>query len=203
VAEWLLPEVTSYLRIFLSGHLSASSMIPPRRLTTMNGFATLCSATVIALSLAACNQTPPAAPDTHDADVKAITDTEVQANQAWASKDPDKVMAFYADDAILMTPGAEMVRGKDALRDGMKQMLADPAISLTFQSSRVDVAKSGDLAYSAGTYKLTVTDPSTHKPINDHGNYVTTFRKQADGSWKAVADIASSAVPPMPPPKKK
>jgi ketosteroid isomerase-like protein len=67
----------------------------------------------------------------------------------------------------------------------------------------VDVAKSGDLGYSAGTYKLTVTDPATHKPINDHGNYVTTFRKQADGTWKAVADIATSSVPPMPPPKKK
>jgi ketosteroid isomerase-like protein len=48
-----------------------------------------------------------------------------------------------------------------------------------------------------------MTDPSNHKPMNDHGNYVTTFRKQADGSWKAVADIASSAVAPMPPPKKK
>ena len=170
----------------------------------MKGFATLCSATVIALSLAACNQAPPAAPDTHDADVKAITDTEVQANQAWAAKDPDKIMAFYADDAILMTPGAEMVHGKDALHETMKGMLSDPALSLTFQSSKVDVAKSGDLGYTAGTYKLTLTDPATHKPMNDHGNYVTTFRKQADGSWKAVADIASSAVPPpMPTPKKK
>jgi len=169
----------------------------------MKGFATLCSTTLIALSLAACNPAPTPAPDTHDADVKAITDTEVQANQAWASKDADKVMAFYADDALLMTPGAEAVTGKDAIRAELKQMLADPAVSLTFQSSKVDVAKSGDLGYTAGTYKLTVTDPATHKPITDHGNYVTTFRKQADGSWKAVADIASSAVPPMPPPKKK
>lgn len=169
----------------------------------MKALATLCATAVIALTMTACNPTPPPAPDTHDADVKAITDTEVQANQAWASKDADKVMAFYADDALLMTPGAEAVRGKDAIRDELKQMLADPAVSLTFQSSKVDVAKSGDLGYTAGTYKLTVTDPATHKPINDHGNYVTTFRKQADGSWKAVADIASSAVPPMPPPKKK
>ncbi len=170
----------------------------------MKTLATLCATAVIALSMAACNPTPPPAPDTHDADAKAITDTEVQANQAWAAKDPDKIMAFYADDAILMTPGAEMVHGKDALHETMKGMLSDPALSLTFQSSKVDVAKSGDLGYTAGTYKLTVTDPSTHKPINDHGNYVTTFRKQADGSWKAVADIASSAVPPpMPTPKKK
>jgi uncharacterized protein (TIGR02246 family) len=169
----------------------------------MKAFATLCTTSLIALSLAACNPAPTPAPDTHDADVKAITDTEVQTNQAWAAKDGDKIMAFYADDALLMTPGLEMVHGKDAIREAMKGMLSDTALSLTFQSSKVDVAKSGDLGYTAGTYKLTVTDPATHKPINDHGTYVTTFRKQADGSWKAVADIASSAVPPMPPPKKK
>jgi uncharacterized protein (TIGR02246 family) len=169
----------------------------------MKAFVTLCGTAVIALSMAACNQTPPPAPDTHDADVKAITDTEVQANQAWAAKDLEKAMAFYADDAVLMTPGSEAVNGKDAVRASMKDMMADPALSLTFQSSKVDVAKSGDLGYTVGTYKLTVTDPITHKPINDHGNYVTTFRKQADGSWKAVADIASSAVPPPAPPAKK
>ena len=169
----------------------------------MKTLAALCATAVVTLSVAACNQTPPPAPDTHDADVKAITATEAQANQAWAAKDLEKVMSFYADDAVLMTPGAEAVHGKDAMRDGLKQMLGDPALSLTFQSSKADVAKSGDLGYTAGTYKLTVTDPATHKVINDHGNYVTTFRKQADGSWKAVADIASSAVAPMPPPKKK
>lgn len=48
----------------------------------MRAFAILCGTAVIALSVAACNQTPPAAPDTHDADVKAISDTGAQANQA-------------------------------------------------------------------------------------------------------------------------
>ncbi|WP_348262356.1 SgcJ/EcaC family oxidoreductase [Telmatobacter sp. DSM 110680] len=169
----------------------------------MKGVTTLSALAAVALTLAACNPAPPAAPDTHDADVKAISDTEAQANQAWATKDPEKVLAFYADDAVLMTPGMDAVHGKDAVRTSLKAMLADPAVSLTFQSAKVDVAKSGDLAYTQGSYKLTVTDPATHKPVNDHGNYVTTFRKQADGSWKAEADIATSEVPPMPPPKKK
>jgi hypothetical protein len=43
---------------------------------------------------------------------------------------------------------------------------------------------------------MTVTDPQTKQIINDHGSYVTTYRKQPDGTWKAVADIATSAVPP-------
>lgn len=164
----------------------------------MKAFATLCATSVIALSMAACN--PAATPDTHDADVKAIGDVEAQANQAWAAKDPNKVMAFYADDAILLVSGQDAVQGKNALAAALKGMLADPAISLTFHASKTDVARSGDLAYTEGTYQLTLTDPATHQPVHDHGNYVTTFRKQADGSWKATVDAAISAVPPPPTP---
>jgi len=169
----------------------------------MKGVTTLSALAAVALSLSACNPAPTAAPDTHDADVKAISDLEAQTNQAWAAKDADKIMAFYADDAVLMTPGSEVVHGKDGVRTSLKGMLGDSALSLTFQASKVDVAKSGDLGYTQGSYKLTITDPASHKPINDHGSYVTTFRKQSDGSWKAEADIATSEVQPMPPPKKK
>jgi uncharacterized protein (TIGR02246 family) len=167
----------------------------------MKVFVTLCGTTILALGMTACNQTPPAAPDTHDADVKAISDTEAQWNKDYVAKDADKIAAYYADDAVLMVPGGPVSSGKDAIRAAMKQMVSDPAMSLTFQASKVDVAKSGDLGYTQGSYKLTVTDPVTHKVINDHGSYVTTYRKQADGSWKAVADIATSEVPPAPPAK--
>jgi hypothetical protein len=45
-----------------------------------------------------------------------------------------------------------------------------------------------------------VTDPQTKQIVNDHGSYVTTYRKQPDGTWKAIADIATSEVPPPAPP---
>jgi len=136
-----------------------------------------------------------------DADVRAISDTEAQWNKDYAAKDPEKILAYFTDDAVLMVPGGPSSSGKDAIRAAMKQILSDPAMSLTFQASKVDVAKSGELGYTQGSYKLTVTGPVTHKVINDHGSYVTTYRKQADGSWKAVADIATSQVPPAPPAK--
>ena len=82
----------------------------------------------------------------------------------------------------------------------LKQMLADPVLTLKFEASRVEVASSGDMAYTQGSYTMTMTDPSTKKPINDKGSYVTVYKKQADGSWKAVSDIASSATPPSPAP---
>jgi hypothetical protein len=43
---------------------------------------------------------------------------------------------------------------------------------------------------------MTVTDPKTKKAITDKGTYVTGYRKQTDGSWKAVSDINTSELPP-------
>jgi len=168
----------------------------------MKSLALLCATAAIALAVTACNQAPPAAtapPDTHDADVKALNDVEVKANSDWAAKNANGLLAFYADDAVLMTPGGEPAKGKDAIKAGLTPMLADKALSLTFKANKVDVAKSGDLGYTQGDYQMTMTDPATHKVVNDHGTYVTTYRKQTDGSWKAVADIATSGAPSTPP----
>jgi ketosteroid isomerase-like protein len=116
-------------------------------------------------------------------------------------------MAHYADNAVLMTPGTPVASGKDAIRKGLQMMMADPTLSLKFQPSRVEVARSSDIAYTQGTYTLTLTEPATKQLINDHGTYVTTYAKQPDGTWKAVVDMADSEVPPpappmAPPPKK-
>ena len=162
----------------------------------MKRFATLCAISAMAFTISACNQTP----DTHDADVKAIQDNEAQWNQDYAAKDNDKIVAHYADDAILIVPGTPSSSGREAIRNALKEMVSDPALSLKFHPSRVEVAKSGDVAYTQGTYTLTLTDPQTKQLINDHGSYVTTYRKQPDGTWKAVADIATSEVPPPAPP---
>jgi uncharacterized protein (TIGR02246 family) len=161
----------------------------------MKRLANLCAAAAIVLTLTACNQTA----DTHDADVAALQTNESQWNQDYVSKDTDKIVPHYTDDAVLMVPGMPATSGKDAIRTALKQMVADPALSLKFQASKIDVAKSGDLAYTQGSYTITMTDPQTKQPINDHGSYVTTYRKQPDGTWKAVADIVSSDVPPPAP----
>jgi len=158
----------------------------------MKRFACFCATMTIALFAAACNQ----AASNHDADVKAIQDNEAQWNQDWSSKDADKILAHYADDAVLMVPGTPASSGKAAIGTAVKPMVADPAMSLKFQPSRVDVSKSGDWASTQGSYTLTLTDPQTKQVINDHGSYVTTYRKQPDGTWKAVTDIAVSEVPP-------
>ena len=151
----------------------------------MKRFAILYAATLVAATLSGCNTS-------HDADIKAVRDTETEWNQDYVFKNVDKILSHYADDAVLMTPGIPPSNGKAAIRNSIKELIADPALSIKFNASNIEVARSGDIAYTQGTYTLTMTDPQTKKPIHDHGSYVTTYRKQPDGSWKAVADIASS-----------
>ena len=149
----------------------------------------------IAMMMAACNQTA----DTHDADVQAIKNLETTWNQDYSSKNAERLAAYYSDDAVLMAPGMAPAAGKDAIHTMVAQMTTDPALTLKFQASKIDTSKSGDLAYSQGSYTMTMTNPATKQVDNDHGSYVTVYHKQADGSWKVVSDIATSSVPPPAP----
>ena len=162
----------------------------------MKRIAALAGATLFALIAAGCNQTA----NTHDADVQALKDVETQWNQDYVAKDLDKLVGHYSDDAVLMAPGEAATVGKDAIRAALKGMVTDPTMTLKFQASKVDTSNSGDMGYTQGSYTLTLTDPQSKQLIHDNGSYVTVYKKGADGTWKAVSDIASSSVPMPPPP---
>ena len=135
-------------------------------------------------------------PDTHDADVKAIRDLETAWAQAFAAKDVDKLVAFYAGDASLLIPDTPVINGMTAIKARAKSTLADKNFSYTFATDKVDVAKSGDLGYSQGALTTTLTDPKTKKVLTIKGKYVRIYKREADGGWKVVANIANGDAPP-------
>lgn len=151
------------------------------------------------LMVAGCSEAPPPA-DTRAADEKAIREGEVAWNGDFKAKDADKIVARYADDATIMAPGEAAAKGKDAIRATLNGLLADKNMSLGFASNTVEVAKGGDIAYAQGTYTLTATNPKTKKPSTEKGTYVTVYKKQAGGDWKAIEDINTpgAATPPAP-----
>ena len=59
-----------------------------------------------------------------------------------------------------------------------------------------DVILSGDIAVESGSNEMTMT-PAGGKPMTDKGKYVTTWKRQTDGSWKIVRDIMNSNLPAM------
>jgi uncharacterized protein (TIGR02246 family) len=152
----------------------------------------------LAFQLGCARAEAPAAPDTRVADEQAIREGEAAWVKDFAAKDVDKVSAHYADDGSSMIPDMTLMTGKDAIRAGLKEEFADPRSSLDFHPSKVEISKSGDLAYSQGKYSYVSTDPKSKKAVMEGGNYVEVYKKQADGSWKVVADIATRESPPAP-----
>jgi uncharacterized protein (TIGR02246 family) len=153
---------------------------------------------VLAFQFGCSQAPPPAAPDNRAADEQTIRDGEAAWVKDFAAKDVDKVAAHYADDGASMIPDMTLMTGKDSIRAGLKEEFSDPNSSLDFHTTKVEVAKSEDLAYSQGTYTYSSTDPKTKKAVIEHGNYVEVYKKQPDGSWKVVEDIATQEAPPAP-----
>jgi len=148
-------------------------------------------------------------PTSQNADVAAVRSVEIAWVKDIATKDVDKFASYYSDDASVLLPNQMMITGKDNIKAALKPMLADPNFALTFQSTRGVASKSGDFVYVIGTYSMTSSSPRDQKPVTDQGKYLTVFKKQADGSWKAAADMVNSDLPaisehpqPAPQPKK-
>lgn len=136
----------------------------------------------------------------HQADTAKIAD-EIKAQEArwqkdYAAKNVEALAGQYTDDAAIAGPGEALATSDVDRRKSLQGMVADPNFALTFASDRVLVAKSGDLASSRGHYSLTMTDKATAKPATSTGSYLTVYRKQADGSWKAVEDFITPGPAP-------
>jgi ketosteroid isomerase-like protein len=119
------------------------------------------------------------------ADIKA---QEAQWQQDYAAKNADALAGHYAADAALGSPGAALATDVAGRRKEIEALTSDPNLKLTFASDKVEVARSGDLAYSRGHYSLQMTDAATKQPTTSTGTYVTVWGRQADESWKAVED---------------
>ncbi len=137
---------------------------------------------------------PPPPPDTRAADEAAIQAAVKEWSASAQAKDADKFASFYAEDAVIMLERAPDVSGKAAIREAIGGMMQDPNFSLTFEPTKVVVARSGDLAYETGPYALTMSDPKK-KPATEKGSYVVVWQKGADGTWKVVRDVPVSDPP--------
>jgi uncharacterized protein (TIGR02246 family) len=122
------------------------------------------------------------------ADEAAIRAAVAAWSQASAAKDLDKAMSYYTDDVVQMSPKSPVVKGKENVRKNWGAMLAEPGPGLTFQSTAIEVARSGEIAYEAGTYDYLTTDKQG-KTTDEKGKYLIIWKKQNDGSWKAAIDI--------------
>lgn len=142
----------------------------------------------LALCVSACK---PAAKVDIAAEEAAIRAKETAWMAAYNRHDAEAIMSQYQDDAGLAGPGAPIMTDPASRAAFLKAFASDPALKIDFASDRIIVANCGDVASSRGHYTITLTDPATKQPKTEAGYYLTVYRKQADGSWKAIEDFTT------------
>jgi uncharacterized protein (TIGR02246 family) len=142
----------------------------------------------IALASAACQKqmatTDPAAV------TNAIKADEKKWNDQFKSKDLEGLLGHYADDAYFVAPGAPAANGTTEIRKLYSDALTDHYFEVSFASDKIDA--SGDLAYARGHFSEKYQDRKSLKIVSDSGSFLTVYKKQADGSWKAIEDVAAA-----------
>jgi ketosteroid isomerase-like protein len=145
----------------------------------------------LAASMPACAKAPAASPAS-DATIhreeeiwlKAITERKL-----------DATVSYYGDGALLLAPNAPIARTREEIRQAWMQVFVSipPEASFSAETTKVEVAPSDDLGYTTGTFAIELN----HTTI-DRGKFVDVWKKQTNGSWKAVIDIFNSDLPAAP-----
>lgn len=133
-----------------------------------------------------------AAPDL-DAVRRAMADVDARWEDAANRGDAAGVAGLYAGDGVLLPPNADVVRGPDAIRAFVQGYVDAGMTNVDFTA--LDVGASGDLAYEVGRYTYDLATPEGEITASDRGKYLIVARRQADGSWKLVADMFNTSLP--------
>jgi len=137
---------------------------------------------------------PSVTADSRAADAAAIQALDGQWSATAAKNDLAGTLAFYADDAVLLPPNAPIATDAKSIRESWGALLA-PNTAVSWNVSKAEVAKSGELGYIYGTYSLLIKDPKGGPTVHDTGKLVEIWKKQPDGKWKCIVDTYNSDLP--------
>ena len=124
-------------------------------------------------------------------DLQSLLATDREwAKVAGEGKNADSVLAYWTEDARVVMPGAPILAGKPAIRGMVEGSMKTPGFHITWTPDSGVVSRSGDLGYTYGTNEFTAPD-STGNLVTTRGRYLTVWRKDSDGRWRCVEDVAS------------
>lgn len=119
----------------------------------------------------------------------------MQADRDFAKMAQEKgvaeAFAFYSvPDGVLLVPGPEPVRGREALKKLMAESFADGG-KLEWQPKEGVASADRTMAMTWGRSIYTSGKNAKGESVVRHGNYLTVWHKQNDGSWKFSYDIGN------------
>lgn len=123
---------------------------------------------------------------------KALEEGGIKFVEAVNKGDAAAAAALYAEDALLMPPNSEMIKGRSAIQEFWQTSIQMGIKEVN--TTVIDIQIDEDLAYRVGKYTLTI-QPQNHPPVKDSGKFLDIWKRQADGSWKIQVDTWNSDIP--------
>lgn len=121
------------------------------------------------------------------AESQALREADKKWSEVSASKDTKRYMDFYDKDAIVIDFNGQVTKDKEALLKSITASFSIPGFSMAFSNENAVVAKAGDLGYTTGTWNMQMNNEKGEQ-VKTHGPYLVIWKKQVDGSWKAIVD---------------
>jgi ketosteroid isomerase-like protein len=100
----------------------------------------------------------------------------------------DGWLAWFADDAIVFPPNGALAVGRDEVDAHYRGQPGFPAPGFTWEPERAGITTAGDLGWTVGR----AGNDATGTP-KWSGEYLTVWRKDADGAWRVVTDCGYDA----------
>ena len=136
----------------------------------------------------------PALVQAQSADMKAAAAAIMQAdrdfNQSVTTRDKKKFLSLISETAVFV--GSGPMHGHDEILKGWGAFFDPNGPTLTWEPTSAQVLVGGDVGVTVGSW-IRRTKAPDGRMTEARGQYVTTWQKQKDGSWKVVYDIGSTA----------
>lgn len=124
---------------------------------------------------------------------EAIAETRAAFVAALQEGDAKAACSVYAEEARLLPPSAELLRGRDAIEAFWKAGLAAGITEVELEA--VEVERDSRLAYEIGRYSLRLK-PRDGGSVVDRGKYVLVHERQKDGAWRWAVEMFNPETPP-------
>ena len=127
--------------------------------------------------------------------MNAIRAADAAWLRAFTAKDLDASVAFLDEHGSMLVPHAPIATGKKAVTKLIAAGFALKDYKLSWCPDKAGVARSGELGYTSGKYKVSFKVASG-KTIFEKGKYLIVWMKRKDGAWKVLFDMNNSDLPP-------
>lgn len=123
------------------------------------------------------------------APVEQVRDAELAFAKAFANRDKAAFFAMVADDATFLSGGTTST-GKQKVIESWSRYFEGPEAPFSWAPDRVSVSADGNLGLSTG--------PVYGADGSHGGDFISTWRRDANGKWKVVFDSNGPGPAPLP-----